>query len=387
MPKLASSSIDSPEGRPRRRRIAILGIKRLPASAGADRVVEHLLDNLSPENHYTVYLLRDVHPKLRCTDDRHYVYIPALKGKHLQATSYFLLCCVHYFLEGRYDVAHVHNSDFGLFCPLLRLRRGVYVIGTFHGDPAKRDKWGRLAKLALRVSEAMFVHFCDALTSVSVETQVPKRPVQHIPNGIEARLAVEEDGGEALPLDELGLQGREFLMFACGRLDRTKGLHHLLAAYREMPRRELLLVVGDFSHDAKYSKSILAAAAEDERVVLYQRLLDKQALLSVLRQCKVFVFPSEVEGMSMMLLEAIAAGATVICSDIPANLAVVEEGYPYSFRSGDRAALRVALQAALDRADGAHDPQLLRERVASKFRWEEIALTYEKIYEGASLAA
>jgi glycosyltransferase involved in cell wall biosynthesis len=386
MPKLASSSTGRTPGGAPRRRIAILGIKRLPASAGADRVVEALLDNVSPQNHYTVYLLRDAHPKLACTQDRHYVYIPALKGKHLRAASYFLLCCVHYVIKGSYDVAHVHNSDFGLFCPLLKLKRGVHVIGTFHGDPAKRDKWGRGAKVALRISEGMFIRFCDALTSVSVDKQALKRTVRYIPNGVEASTADHGEAGGSLPLGELGLANRDFLMFACGRLDRTKGLHHLLAAYREMPASEPLLVVGDFSHDAKYSKSILAAASEDERVVLYQRLLDKLALVSVLRRCKVFVFPSEVEAMSMMLLEAIAAGATVICSDIPANLAVVGEGYRYSFRSGDPTALRVTLQAALDEANGVHEPQRLRERVASTFRWEEIALRYEKMYEGVSLA-
>jgi glycosyltransferase involved in cell wall biosynthesis len=374
---------------PDRRRIAVLGIKRLPASAGADRVVEQLLEHLSPENHYTVYLLRDGSPKLQCTADRHYVYVPALKGKHLCAASYFLLCCVHYIAVGRYDVVHVHNSDFGLFCPLLKLKRKIRVVGTFHGDPAKRDKWGRLAKLALTVSEAMFVRCCDALSSVSVEKRVPERAVQYIPNGIEAQSlpAAGDTAPEDVRLPELGLLESDFIMFACGRLDRTKGLHHLLAAYRNCHRDERLLVVGDFSHDAKYSKSIIAAAADDERVVLYKRLLDKPTLTSVLRRCKVFVFPSEVEGMSMMLLEAIASGALVVSSDIPANLAVIGEDYPYTFCSGDPAGLCSALELALDRSNGRRETQVLRERITSTFRWENIALAYEKLYEGASPAA
>jgi len=374
---------------PDRRRIAVLGIKRLPASAGADRVVEQLLERLSPENHYTVYLLRDESPKLQCTADRHYVYMPTLKGKHLRAASYFLMCCVHYIVVGHYDVVHVHNSDFGLFCPLLKLKRNIRVIGTFHGDPAKRDKWGRLAKLALTVSEAMFVRFCDALSSVSVEKQVPRQAVQYIPNGIEAPSlpAAGDTAQKGFRLPELGLVEHDFIMFACGRLDRTKGLHHLLAAYRDCHRTEQLLVVGDFSHDAKYSKSIIAAATYDERVVLHKHLLNKPTLTSALRRCKVFVFPSEVEGMSMMLLEAIASGALVVSSDIPANLAVIGKDYPYTFCSGDPVGLRRALELALDGASGQHETQVLRERVASTFCWEKIARAYEKLYVGASPAA
>ena len=380
---MASSSTAKPLTVSDRRRVAILGIKRLPASAGADRVVEHLLERLSPENHYTVYLLRDESPKLQCTADRHYVYVPTLKGKHLGAASYFLLCCVHYVVMGRYDVAHVHNSDFGIFCPLLKLRRGVRIIGTFHGDPAQRDKWGRLAKFALTVSEAMFVRFCDVLTSVSIDKQVSRRTVRYIPNGVEAPSpqALEENESNRFPLNELGLAEHDFIMFACGRLDRTKGLHHLLTAYRDIGHEEKLLVVGDFSHDAKYAKSIVAAAATDDRVVLYKRLLDKPTLMWVVRRCKVFVFPSEVEGMSMMLLEAISSGALVVSSDIPANLAVVGKDYSYTFRSGEPLSLRAALENALEHTNGAPELQLLRERVATTFRWEKIAPEYEELYE------
>src|SRR5437879_760432 len=95
-----------------RLRVAVLGIKRLPALAGADRVVEQLLDHPSPRHQYTVYLVRDA-PALADTSSRRYVYLPALKGKYLRAPSYFFLCCVHCLIFGGYDVVHVHNSDFG----------------------------------------------------------------------------------------------------------------------------------------------------------------------------------------------------------------------------------------------------------------------------------
>jgi glycosyltransferase involved in cell wall biosynthesis len=365
-------------------RVAILGIKALPALAGADRVVEQLLDSFSPANRYTIYLLRDAAPAMSCSHERHYVYIPALKGKHLRAPSYFLLCCLHYLVKGRYDIAHVHNSDFGLFCPLLKLKRRVRIIGTFHGDPAKREKWNWAAKIVLRASEAIFVRACDALTSVSPEKSLARREVRYIPNGLDRR-PPSKPIGTTFPYAELELHEGRFLMFACGRLDRTKGLHHLLAAYGEMVSDRRLLVVGDFSHDPRYSQAIVRAALQDERVVLHQALLAKDTLAEVLGKCAVFVFPSEVEGMSMMLMEAIASGAPVVASDITANLAVVGADYPYVFRSGDSQALRLALESALGATVDRRDLSRMRERIATSFRWEGIARAYEKVYEGESL--
>jgi glycosyltransferase involved in cell wall biosynthesis len=289
---------------------------------------------------------------------------------------------MHYLVKGRYDVAHVHNSDFGVFTPLLRLKRGVRVIGTFHGNPYERAKWGRLAQAFLRLSERMFVRSCDELTSVAASKEVPRRAVRHIPNGIDSSGA-RPDASD-FDYEGLGLEQGAYVLFACGRLDATKGLHHLLEAYRELPEAGRLLVVGDFSHDRTYAERMEREAAKTPQVVLYKGLLPRQTLMDVLSNAAVFVFPSEVEAMSMMLLEALACESLVVCSDIPENVAVVGEDYPFLFRSGDAASLRDVLGRAL--APGADDRDRLRrvhERVAATFRWEEIAADYERLYGNA----
>jgi glycosyltransferase involved in cell wall biosynthesis len=359
-------------------RVAVLGIKSLPARGGADRVVERLLENDSGRHAYTVYLLRDGTPPLQCTPQRHYVYVPAVGGKHLRPFSYFFLCCLHFLVEGRYDVAHVHNSDFGVFTPLLKLRGGVRVVGTFHGDPYERAKWGRVARSFLRLSERMFVRGCDELTSVAVSKEVPGRVVTHIPNGVDV-LAADCARPSDFPYEELGLQRDGYVLFACGRLDRTKGLHHLLSAYAGLDASARLLVVGDFAHDAAYAAEVERAASADERVVLHRELLDRETLFDVLRQSAVFVFPSEVEAMSMMLLEAVASGTLVVCSDIGANTAVVGSDYGYLFPSGDVPALRATLAAALEHADE-WDPRPLLQRLTTQFGWSSITAEYARLY-------
>jgi glycosyltransferase involved in cell wall biosynthesis len=365
-----------------RTHVAVLGIKALPAYAGADRVVEHVLDHSSPKNEYTVYLIRDGGPPLSCTSTKRYVYLPAMKGKYVRAPSYFLLCCLHYLAKGRYDVAHVHNSDFGIFCPLLKLKRRVRIVGTFHGDPATREKWNWLAKAFLRASESVFVRACDMLTSVSTDKAVAGRAVHHIPNGADSSASVgQQDVEQQRP--DLAVREGEYVMFACGRLDRTKGLHHLLDAYRDLPTDEQLLAVGDFRHDLKYSAAVEEAALADRRVVLHKTLLEQSVLCKVLRGCSVFVFPSEVEGMSMMLLEAMAHAKVVVCSDIPANVAIVGADYPFLFASEDPAVLRDVLERALDASGGAWDAERLRDRITSTFSWDRIALSYERLYDAS----
>jgi starch synthase len=205
--------------------------------------------------------------------------------------------------------------------------------------------------------------------------------VHYIPNGIDRW--TPKDTESDFPYRALELEEGRYVMFACGRLDRTKGLHHLLRGYRELPETRRLLVVGDFSHDCDYSKTIREMADDDLRVVLYEGLLERRTLFDVIHRSSVFVFPSEVEAMAMMLLEVIACGKIVVCSDIPENVAVVGSDYPYLFKSKDSDSLRRVLLIALSSPDEA-EVKSTYERVMGAFRWEAIAADYERLYEVAS---
>lgn len=363
--------------------IAVLGIKSIPAVAGADRVVEKLLENFSPANDYWVYIRKDSRNAASCHDNLHFIQVPALRGKHLGSFSFFFLCCMHYLFKGRYDLAHVHNSDFGLFVPLLRLKRWIPVLGTFHGDPYTRAKWGRLARSYFHLSERFFVQFCDQLTSVSRFKDRGRglwseRKISYIPNGVDSYW--EESTSNVFDYDAHGLEPGNYALFACGRLDSTKGLHHLLEAWSDLAPKMQLLVVGDFGHDIEYSARMDQLMAETPGVVVYRDLLPRHALLDVLRRSRLFLFPSEYEAMSMMLLEAISCKTPVLCSDIPENLELLVEGYPFAHRSRDALSLRDALERWLEDESAAVWADELYERCMTEYSWKGIAREYERYY-------
>lgn len=361
--------------------IAVLGIKGLPATAGADRVVEKLLEHASAEHRYCVYVLRRGSAPSSFGEHVEFVRIPSLGGKHLRAFSFFLLCTVHYLLKGRYDLAHVHNSDFGCFLPLLRLKRGVPIVGTFHGDPYTRRKWGPIARAFLRLSELSFRRFASRLTSVSkLKTQqrsAGDRTIEYIPNGVDPYWQCAKAQGQP-PLP--GLTPKDYVLFACGRLDATKGLHRVLDAYDLADLRKKLVIVGDFAHDPAYSRAILRRTRSDPRMLVHKQLLGREALLQLLGGCSVFVFPSEYEAMSMMLLEAVSCKAPVVCSDIRANMDIVGPRYPYAFPTFDTAALAACLESALNETDWQSHADRLYERCMKEFAWAKISRKYEALY-------
>jgi glycosyltransferase involved in cell wall biosynthesis len=374
--------------------VAVLGIKAIPAVAGADRVVEQLLENFSPSNDYWVYLRADSPRVPPAKRNVHFVLLPALKGKHVGAFSFFFICSLHYLWQRHYDVAHVHNSDFGLFTLLLQLKRNVPVLGTFHGDPYTRQKWGLGARLFLRFSERCFVQFCDRLTSVSKFKAHGRgfgpreSSIDYVPNGINDASVSEAFADPLLAAQRL--HPRSYVLFACGRLDPTKGLHHLLDAYERANPQERLLIIGDFTHDREYSANVERRIAEisgtTSRVCVVRTLLPRERLLRVLGSARLFVFPSEYEAMSMMLLEAVSSRTPVLCSDIPENLAVVGEHYPYTHRTRDVAALTQKLREALREPAWQPLTEELYARCMREFSWPVIARRYEHIYDELAAA-
>ena len=79
--------------------IAVLGIKTMPAVAGADRVVEQLLEHFSPKNDYWVYVRADTTVAQPTERNVHFVPLPALTGKHLGSFTFFLVCSLHYLFQ------------------------------------------------------------------------------------------------------------------------------------------------------------------------------------------------------------------------------------------------------------------------------------------------
>ena len=83
-----------------------------------------------------------------------------------------------------------------------------------------------------------------------------------------------------------------------------------------------------------------------------------EALDELLTNAMLFVLPSDMEGLSLALLDAMGAGVCVLASDIPENRELVE-GAGFTFRHGDREDLERMLRLLIS------EPEV-RKAAASK---------------------
>jgi glycosyltransferase involved in cell wall biosynthesis len=175
-------------------------------------------------------------------------------------------------------------------------------------------------------------------------------------------------------------------VLAVGTLEPRKNLPRLVAAYAEMPPElqaaHPLVVVGAMGWETNGTLQALRSLGERCTMLGY---VSDAALAELYRRCAVFCYPSLGEGFGLPVLEAMAAGATVLTSDISSLPEVGGDAVAYADPT-DVGAISGQLQALL-RDDALRAELAARARArAARFSWGAFAETVLGALEEATPA-
>jgi glycosyltransferase involved in cell wall biosynthesis len=353
-------------------RVAVIGSRGMPGvHGGIERHVEELYPRLVERGvDVTVYARKAYVPNDTVYEGVRVVSLGSLSGRYTEAITHTARSILHA-RSGRYDLLHIHAIGPGLLLPEARLLGFQQSVLTFHALDHERAKWGPGAKAILRLSEQVSVRGATQVIAVShsgsryLERKYGRR-VHYIPNG-PGRL-VRRPPGQLL--DRLGLQGGDYALFV-GRLIPEKCPDDLVAAVTEVPGLKVVFA-GDSSHTDGYTDDLKSAAGSQALFPGYMYGEDLEELYSC---AMAYVLPSEVEGLSISLLEAMAFGLPVVVSDIPGNTEALGDppaGIVYPLR--DRHALATGLRCLAEDPDLRSElSQKAAERVRKEYDWEAIA--------------
>jgi glycosyltransferase involved in cell wall biosynthesis len=274
------------------------------------------------------------------------------------------------------DVVHIHNTGNSPFGWLLRLA-GKKVVLSQDGVDWQRGKWPWYGRLYLRMTVFLTAYaphrviFDSVFYKADFERQFRKE-YDFIPWGSE----VPEVGTDTSILDELGLAPGEYFLFV-GRFIPDKGLHYLVAAFERLKTDRKLVLVGGAPNPARYETEIMST--KDKRIK-FPGFIFGNKLFTIMKHAYAYVQPSDIEGLSPVILENMGLGTPIICSDIPENQFAVGDT-AIQFRRGDTVDLLHKLQWSLEhpgalKANGVRG----RERALEEYSWERCADGYEQVF-------
>jgi glycosyltransferase involved in cell wall biosynthesis len=195
----------------------------------------------------------------------------------------------------------------------------------------------------------------------------------YIPNG--ANL-YEPTGADLIA--EWNLSPDSYIV-AISRLVRHKGLSYLVKAFKNLPTDKKLVIVGDSSYSDDYAEELRALAASDDRIIFTGNQTG-ETLAQFYANAYLFVQPSESEGLSLALLEAMARRRAVLVSDITENLSAVGNT-GFVFATTNVADLQAKLEYILANPDMARAKgEEARTRIEQNFNWAVIGREMAKLY-------
>lgn len=279
--------------------------------------------------------------------------------------------------EKRIDLVHTHNMGPLFYGTLAAKLAGVpVVINTRHSREKKRK-----GSYVWNMNDAVITISEDAKKELLKWNRIDTKKTKVIHNGIDTnRYACLQDGSEARSM--LNINTSTFVVGTVARLSPVKDQFTLIDAFSK--------VISE-TNDAKLI--FVGDGALREELISYTKKLgiyDKVMFLgfrddvfNILPTFDVFVLSSLTEGISLTLLEAMAAGRPIVATNVGGNPEVIIDGVtgflipPKEPQNMSEAIAKILQNPELAKQMG----EAGRRRVEEKFSLERMVKEYRDLYE------
>lgn len=363
-------------------RIAAFGFRSIPlreGCAGADKFALELLPRLAAKGHQVIGYNR-LYPGQQPLD--HQVggvkikYFKTVSAKGFDTLLHSAKACWDIIFHNTADIVHIQNGGNSIFALPLRLA-GKKVFLSQDGVDWKRDKWPWYGKLYLALSTLLTATLPNRVIfdNVFVRDEFSgkfRKKFDFIPFGSD----VDESKIDPSVLADLGVAPGEYFLFV-GRFIPDKGLQYLIPAFEKLQTGKKLILVGGSPNPSDFDTKL--RATRDPRI-LFPGFLYGPKTHALMKHAYAYIQPSDVEGLSPVILENMAFGTPIICSDIQENAYVVADTGKL-FKKANVDSLLQTLQWALEHPDEMKQAGLRgQQRALKEFSWDAVTEAHIQLF-------
>jgi len=370
-------------------KICMIGHKTVPSrDGGVEIVVEELASRMVQNNNEVTLFNRKRKQNTSAKEYKgiHLTDVFTINKKSLDAIVYSYFAtkkAIKMAKKGEFDVIHFHAEGpcnflykFGKLNSNKRKKLPKVVV-TIHGLDWQRGKWGGLATKILLRGEKQAVKYADNIIVLSENNKkyfkdTYNRETTFIPNGVSEAILHEPE----VIKEKWNLDKNEYVLFLA-RIVPEKGVHYLVEAWKklknEIDTNKKLVIAGGSSHSQDYYNQIKAMIGNDDSIIMTD-FVSGQSLHELFSNAYLYVLPSDIEGMPMSLLEAIAYGNCCLVSNIPENTEVITED-SFTFKKGNVEDLKTKLEEIIKLDIKSH------EKMVQVYSWDDVTKKTLEIYK------
>jgi glycosyltransferase involved in cell wall biosynthesis len=272
---------------------------------------------------------------------------------------FWVLKCLLISARSPINLIHAQDTGYsGLAAVLSGRLLGIPVIISSHGIRHQALEWkvknihGRINHVLFKIEYAVDFFTTKRATAVIAVNPLIKKYFQQrtssnvvfIPNCIRIRDFQFSPVNRILIREELEIEEKTIVVGYVGRLAPEKNLITLLNSFASIKQNDPLIklvLIGSGPQELQLKQLAISLGVQD-RIIFCGTRTDVANLLSCF---DIFVLPSYVEGLSTSLLEVMASGRAIICSNIAANHELLRQNEEALFVDPcDPEELRLAIQ-------------------------------------------
>lgn len=308
------------------KKIAILGTVGIPASYGGfETLVENLVNYAAEQSldvELTVFCSGEAKDALKNFNGTALEYVN-LDANGVSSIAYDVVSLSR--AMQRFDEILLLGVSGALFLPFVRLFSNVRIVTNVDGVEWKREKWGKLASLFLRLSEWSAVKFSHEVISDN------KGIADHVFTTYGEKSHVIAYGGDhaIVETDCAEINSKSFVnlppdyCLALCRIEPENNVEMILEGFSETTGRNLVFI-GNWEKSA-FGRSMKTKYDEFPNIYLLDPIYDLNILMNVRSGCSFYVHGHSAGGTNPSLVEMMHFGKPILAYDCVYNRASTEE--------------------------------------------------------------
>lgn len=349
--------------------INVVGTVGIPACYGGfETLVQNMVDYQSVNFSYNVFCSSKNYSEKGQSKYKtaSLVYLP-VSANGISSVIYDILSLL-VSLWRKPDVTLILGVSGCICLPVYRLFSSSRIITNIDGLEWRRDKWGRLAKAFLKLSEWLAVRFSHLVVSdnqaiadyVRTEYGVESKVIAY--GGDHALLA-----GQVIPL----VKDNYFL--ALCRIEPENNVLMILEAFANSQQQ--LRFVGNWDASA-YGRELKLRFIKCRNIEIIDPVYDIETLFELRSQCKGYVHGHSAGGTNPSLVEAMQFGMPIYAFDCTFNRYTTDNIAHY-FDS------EAALRQLIDKNDEdvVNSGLKMKEIAVNKYQWCGVVDKYETLFK------
>ncbi len=352
--------------------IAIIGIQGVPANYGGfESLVENIIgENKSPNINYTVFCSsKDLPQHISEYKGAKLKYIP-LSANGVQSIPYDMLSLLK--VPKKTDVILVLGVSGSLILPFFRMFSKKKLVINIDGLEHRRDKWGKVARWYLKLSEKMAVKYANVIIADNkgiqyyVKEEYGKESVL-IAYGGDHVIRDIDPIFEKNTLDRFSFTHNDYAITVC-RIEPENNCHNTLEAFSKTDKK--LIFIGNWNR-SEYGRELKERYSKFSNIIIQDPIYDIDILYALRKNASMYIHGHSAGGTNPSLVEAMFFGCPILCYDVVYNRASTQEK-AYYWKDVDE------LVDLLNRTDLCGD--VMRSIAQKEYTWKTIASQYEALY-------